>query len=55
VQVAMFGDLYRGNNVWRLITWIQCMDTHREGTMLGFIAGTMFGESRRVCNFRRPI
>jgi len=35
IECTMNRDSFRGNNVWRLIKKIQCMETHIEGTRYG--------------------
>jgi len=47
IDGTMYGDSYRGNNVWSLIWRLQCMETHVEGTM--------YGESYRGYNVWRLI
>jgi len=35
IKGTMYGDSYRGYNVWRLIYRVQCTETHIEGIMYG--------------------
>jgi len=47
IEVTLFGDSYRGYNVWRILYRIQCMDTH--------VGVTQYGEIFRVYNVWRII
>ena len=42
IEGTMYGDLYRGYNLWITIYGVQCMETH--------IKGTMYGDSYRGYN-----
>jgi len=35
----MYGDSYRGYNAWRIIEWVQSMETQIEGKMYGVSYG----------------
>jgi len=35
IEGTMYGDSYRGYNVWRLIKRVSRMENHIEGTMYG--------------------
>ena len=35
IKGKMYGDSYRGNNVWRHIQRVQCMETHIEVKLYG--------------------
>jgi len=35
IEGTMYGESYRGYNVWRFIYRVQCMETHIEGRIYG--------------------
>jgi len=35
IEGTVYGDSYRGYNVWRLTYRVQCVETHIEGTIYG--------------------
>jgi len=47
IEGTMYGDSYRGYNVWRLISSVKCTEFH--------IEGSMYGNSHRRYNVWRHI
>jgi len=50
IEGTMYGDLYRGYNVWRLTLRVKCMETHIDGTIYGdsYISYNVWSLIRRV-------